>query len=69
MAEYLTARGEVLDQIVLAHYGRNDVIVAVLDANPGLADQGPILPYRTRVVLPEIAGSAETAVLRLWGAS
>jgi|AntRauMFilla1563_2_1112583.scaffolds.fasta_scaffold382454_2 phage tail protein X len=69
MAEYLTGRGEVLDQIVLAQYGRRDVLVAVLDANPGLAELGPILPYRTRVTLPDLPAPSQTPVLRLWGRS
>lgn len=69
MAEYLTGRGEVLDEIVLAQYGRAGVIVAVLDANPGLADLGPVLPYRTRVILPDLPAPSQAPVLRLWGST
>lgn len=69
MAEHLTGQGEVLDAIVWRHYGRADVIVAVLDANPGLADLGPVLPTRTRVVLPDLPAPAVAPVIRLWGRS
>jgi phage tail protein X len=69
MAEYLTGRGEVLDEICLAAYARTDVIADVLDANPGLADLGPVLPYRTRVILPDLPAPSAAPVVRLWGAS
>ena len=69
MAEHLTGQGEVLDAIVWRHYGRADVIVAVLDANPGLADLGPVLPTRTLVVLPDLPAPAVQPVIRLWGRS
>ena len=67
MAEHLTGQGEVLDAIVWRHYGRADVIVAVLDANPGLADLGPVLPTRTAIVLPDIPAPAVRPSVRLWG--
>lgn len=67
MAEHLTGQGEVLDRIVRDHYGRADVIVAVLEANPGLADLGPVLPPRTRVVLPDLPDPATLPTWRLWG--
>ena len=69
MAEHLTGQGEVLDAIVWRHYGRSDVIVAVLDANPGLADLGPVLPTRTLVVLPIVPTPTVAPVIRLWGRS
>jgi phage tail protein X len=68
VAEYLTGQDEVLDAIVWAQYGRADVIVAVLEANPGLADLGPVLPTRTRIVLPDLPAPAVRPVIRLWGA-
>ncbi|MCA8881835.1 MAG: tail protein X [Rhodobacteraceae bacterium] len=57
----------MLDAIVAAHYGRTDVLVAVLDANPGLADLGPVLPALTRVVLPDLPEPSLAPVIRLWG--
>ena len=69
MAEYLTGRGEVLDQICLAQYGRSDVIAAVLDANPGLAALGPVLPFRTLLILPDLPEPSTAPTVRLWGVS
>lgn len=69
MAEYLTGRGEVLDEICIAAYGRADVIADVLDANPGLADLGPVLPYRTRVILPDLPAPSTAPAVRLWGSA
>lgn len=71
MAEYLTGQGEVLDLIVRDHYGRDDLVEAVLDVNPGLAALGPVLPPQTRVVLPgegALALPPDTPLVRLWGA-
>lgn len=67
--DYLTGRGEMLDRICLDHYGRSDVIVAVLEANPGLAALGPVLPYRTPVVLPDLPAPVTAPVQRLWGSA
>lgn len=53
---YTTKQNEMVDMICHRHYGRTrDVTEAVLDANPGLAALGPILPFATRVTLPVIA--------------
>lgn len=67
LSTYLTGQDEVLDAIVWRHYGRADVIVAVLDANPGLADLGPVLPTRTAIELPDIPAPAVRPTVRLWG--
>ena len=43
MPEYRTRDGDVLDWICWKHYGATeDVVEAVLDANPHLADRGPV---------------------------
>jgi len=67
VAIHVTGQDEVLDLIVWRHYGRSDVIWAVLEANPGLADLGAVLPERTEVVLPDLPAPAERALVRLWG--
>lgn len=52
---YTTKQGEMVDAICHRHYGRTrEVTEIVLDANPGLAALGPILPFATRVVLPDV---------------
>lgn len=49
-----------LDALVFEVTGREDMVAAVLDANPGLAAKGPILPVGTLVKIPE-ASAAETS--------
>lgn len=67
MTVYVSIAGDVLDGICWRHYGREDVIEAVLAANPGLEALGPVLPPGTRVVLPHVEPAARTLdVVRLW---
>ena len=68
MATYLTSDGDVLDAVCHRQYGpRPQAVEAVLDANPGLADRGPLLPAGLRIELPELpAESRESGVVRLW---
>ena len=71
MDAYTTTDGDVLDAIVLAHYGDRadalgDVLAAVLDANPGLADQGAVLPAGVAIKLPELPTPASIPTVRLW---
>lgn len=61
------AQGDTLDIICWRHYGRTaGVVEAVLEANPGLADLGPVLPHGQRVVLPEQAPQPQTQTVQLW---
>lgn len=53
---YTTKQGEMADMICYRHYGRTaEVTEMVLDANPGLAELGPVLPFATVVTLPDIS--------------
>ena len=65
---YYTKDGDVLDHIVLAHYGSlaNGQLVTVLDANPGLADAGASLDVGSRIRLPSIVDPAPAEGVRLW---
>ena len=64
---YRTRDGDTLDWICWKHYGRQSgAVEAVLDANPGLADQGPVLAAGVPIALPDLAPAAATAVVRLW---
>ena len=67
-ASYRSKAGDVLDAIVWRHYGRQDarIVETVLQANPGLADLGPVLPAGQRVILPPIADPAPREGVRLW---
>jgi len=67
MTRYITSQGDVLDAVCFAHYGREDALEAVLDANPGLADRGPILPAGVTINLPDLPATATTSQrIRLW---
>ena len=63
---YRTREGDMLDQICLEYYGRMDVVVEVLAANPTLADQPPVLPAGLVIELPVIVTEQEETRLRLW---
>jgi phage tail protein X len=65
---YRTREGDTADLIAWRVYGRQDdgVVEALIDANPGLADYGPVLPEGLAVELPEISTAPVTASVRLW---
>lgn len=65
---YRTHDGDTADSIAYAHYGTTGarVVEQLLDANPGLADAGPLLPAGLTVSLPEIDTTAKAEGLRLW---
>lgn len=63
-----TQQNDTVDALCWRHYGRTaGVVEAVLDANPGLADHGPILPAGLLVTLPEQQTAApEQQMVSLW---
>lgn len=65
---YLSKEGDSVDRIVWKHYGREGagLVELVLEANPGIADLGPVLPMGTRVVLPLVPDRKLVEVVRLW---
>jgi len=62
----ITRDGDVLDAIVWKHYGRSDVIAAVLEANPHLALMPPVLSAGLLIELPDLPLPVEAPVIRLW---
>ncbi len=53
MATYRSIDGDMIDAVCRRFYGREaGAVEAVLEANPGLADFGPVLPAGTVVQLP-----------------
>lgn len=62
----ITRDGVVLDDLVWQHYGRSDVIAAVLEANPQLAQLPPVLEAGLVIELPELLLPVEEPVIRLW---
>lgn len=68
MATVIAAQGDTVDSLCWQYYGRTaGVTEAVLDANQGLADLGPIIPHGTAVILPDAAPQLEQRqVVNLW---
>lgn len=64
----ITKQGQMVDAVCQQHYGRTaEVTEAVLLANPGMADLGPILPIGTRVTMPDISAKQSAPSLpTLW---
>ncbi|PHM36201.1 tail protein X [Xenorhabdus mauleonii] len=62
-----TQQHDTVDSLCWRHYGRtHGVTEQVLDANPGLADWGAILPHGTEVELPDITAAPVTPMIQLW---
>lgn len=61
-------QGDTLDAICHRHYGRTAAVTeAVLQANPGIAELGPVLPHGTLVELPDMAPRPQNKnMIQLW---
>lgn len=68
MLQYRTSDGDTVDYVAWKHYGTLDgqVVEAVLQANHGLADLGPVLGPGVLINLPEIEAVGVSAGVRLW---
>lgn len=65
-ATVLARQSETVDQIAARCYdGDTSMVAAILEANPGLAALGPLLPHGTAVILPERVAPTQTRV-NLW---
>ena len=62
----ITRDGDVLDDLCWRHYGRVDVLPAVLEANPDLAQLPPVLTAGLVILLPDLPTPLESPVIRLW---
>ena len=62
---YRTRDGDCLDQICHRHYGRCDVVVAVIDANPHVSSYPPVFPEGVTIELPDIEEPTRS-VKQLW---
>lgn len=67
MKTVITIQGDVLDAICKRALGSEAHVPAVLAANPGLAEAGPIYAPGVVVILPEIAAPRRPGDIRLWG--
>lgn len=65
---YTTRQGEMVDMVCRRAYGdETGYVEKVLDANPGLAGLGPVLPIMTKIVLPDLPKAApEKKIISLW---
>ena len=65
---YLTSDGDTADQIAWDYYGTRDglAVERLLDANPGLADRGRLLPAGVTITLPDLPTPATQKGVRLW---
>jgi len=68
MATVIAQQGDTVDAICWRYYGRTaGTVEAVLEANPGLADLGAIIPHGTAVFMPDVPMSNEShRVIQLW---
>lgn len=66
---YRSKEGDTADSIAWAVYGRQDgrLVETLLDANPGMADLGPVLPAGRRLLIPDAPEPARVQGVRLWG--
>jgi phage tail protein X len=67
METEISVQGDTVDLICRRVYGdESGYVEAVLNANPGLAAIGPILPIGTAVQMPELEKPAELPTISLW---
>lgn len=63
----IAQQGDTVDLIAYRCYdGDTSQVPAILDANPGLADLGLILPHGTTVLLPEKPRETAKTPINLW---
>lgn len=64
---YRTKDGDMVDAICHRHYGRTaGVVEAVLEANHGLADEGPVLSAGVAILLPDLPDPEPDEGVSLW---
>jgi len=62
-----TQQGETVDALCWRHYGRTQgAVEAVLQANPGLARHGLILPQGILVTMPALNAPPPQPTVSLW---
>lgn len=62
-----TRDGDMLDEICYRYYGRTaKTVEAVLEANPGLAELGPVFDVGVLIDLPELPSAPAEKIVRLW---
>lgn len=65
--KYRTKPGDMLDAICHQYYGpRPGATEQVLEANPGLARRGAVIPEHTIIELPDLPEPEDNAKVSLW---
>lgn len=61
-------QGDSVDSLCYRHLGSSEAVETVLEANPGLAALGPVLPMGTVVTLPDAAAvtTRQNDIIQLW---
>lgn len=70
MEIYRTSDGDMVDRICWGYYDNGQQALAVervLEANPGLAAYGPVLPAGVDITLPDLPQPETTPIIRIWG--
>jgi phage tail protein X len=63
----ITTAGDTVDLIAFHRFGAHGAEQAIYDANPGLVDQGPILPAGLSIIVPVPGVADRTSTSnRLW---
>lgn len=63
----IASEGDSVDLIAYRRYGSHGMEQAILEANPGLAALGPIIPLGTRIALPIANIKDRASSPRAWG--
>lgn len=66
MDQIYTLQGDTVDLIADRYFGSTDMVGEILNANPGLARLGPILPIGTPINLPPAKAATVAATVSLW---
>jgi len=57
---YITETGDMIDDIAFKIYNDENMVALLLDANPGLVEQPPILPRGLEIILPDVQKTPTT---------
>lgn len=67
MKEVRALQGDTIDRICQRYYGyTSGVTESVMQANPELADFGPVLPMGTKVLMPPVEERSTKTTIQLW---
>jgi len=67
VTQYRTKQGDILDAICCQFYGRESAMIDVFEANPGLADKGPVFAAAIIINLPPLTAPVTPSnTVRLW---